>query len=173
MNLISYGENRIFVDIAYYGCGSGCQYCYTIKPNEKQKLITVDDKNNIINSLLKTKNLCDKIVSFSPNTEPFKSTESINTFTDIIREISTSGVYIQISTKEAMDVKCIELLNSLCKKNGQIIINVSLPFLTNTKPIPLDTVWFSSTLAVTFTLYDAELELRFHTSTVKLLMSIK
>lgn len=131
MTLITYGENRVFVDIAYSGCGSGCKYCYVSTAKEGQKLITEKSKKDIVETLLSIADLKNKIVSFSPNTEPFKSDESVKLVIDIVRQIIQSGVSIQISTKEKIKCEYIKLLNDLCVRQGQIVINVSVPVLTD------------------------------------------
>lgn len=36
-------KDRIFVDIAHFGCGSGCRYCYITLPNAAQDLLSNDE----------------------------------------------------------------------------------------------------------------------------------
>lgn len=128
--LVQYEKRRIFIDIAYKGCGSGCLYCYSTSASDKQDLISLYDVDRICESILKK--LDDSIfyiISFCPNTEPFKSDESCDLVIKIIKKLVHKRVAFQIATKEIIPLNVLATLNELSRFKNQIFINISMPYL--------------------------------------------
>lgn len=126
--LIIVENKRIFIDVAYYGCGSGCKYCYVPSSSEEQLLAPYEDLEKVVWYLSVNHILDNRIVSFCPNTEPFKTRESAERVLFIIRKIKEYQCHIQISTKEYIDDDFLLELEKLAGDNT-IFINVSMPFL--------------------------------------------
>ncbi len=127
-DLIIVENNRVFIDVAYHGCGSGCKYCYVLSSSEEQLLASYEDLEKMVWYLSVNHILDNRIVSFCPNTEPFKTRESAERVLFIIRKIKENQCYIQISTKEYIDYNILLELEKLAGDNI-IFINVSMPFL--------------------------------------------
>lgn len=121
-------NKRIFIDAAYRGCGNGCKYCYVPSASEKQLLASYEDLKKMVSYLSANHMLDDRIVSFCPNTEPFKTRESAERVLFVIRQIKEYQCYIQISTKEYIDHDILQELEKLAYENI-IFINISIPFL--------------------------------------------
>lgn len=136
-DFIQYEKKRIFIDIASRGCGSGCKYCYCVSATEKQNLISVSEADAICEDILQ--NLDDnsfKIISFCPNTEPFKSKESSRLVIYVIKRLVHKKVVFQISTKEFIEAWVLEELNKISSYKNQIFINISLPYFETEKVEP-------------------------------------
>lgn len=121
-------KGRIFIDIAYTGCGSGCKYCYVPSSSEKQEVAPYSDFEKIVKILNEYGEKDKYVISFCPNTEPFKSKESIARVLWVLQELHRDRFYFQISTKEYISDSLLEKLNILAKEST-IFINVSIPFL--------------------------------------------
>lgn len=128
-------KGRTFVDIAYSGCGSGCKYCYVPSASEKQALASFEDLMQIADCLNHSTWKDGHIVSFCPNTEPFKSTESTERALFLLQRLQDKRFYIQISTKEYIDDVLMRELDALAKKNA-IFVNVSTPVLSSREMEP-------------------------------------
>lgn len=127
-DLLTIENKRVFMDVAYRGCGNGCKYCYVPSASEEQLLASFEDLKNVVCYLSANHMLDGRIISFCPNTEPFKSKESAERVLFVIKQIKEYQCYIQISTKEYIDNDILQELEQLA--NGNIIfINISIPFL--------------------------------------------
>lgn len=127
-DLLIVENKRVFIDVAYRGCGSGCKYCYVPSASEEQLLASYEDLMKVVYYLCANHMLDDRIVSFCPNTEPFKTRESAERVLFVIRQIKEYHCYIQISTKEYIDNEILQELEKLAGDNI-IFINISMPFL--------------------------------------------
>lgn len=127
-DLLIVENKRVFIDVAYRGCGSGCKYCYVPSASEEQLLASYEDLMKVVYYLCANHMLDDRIVSFCPNTEPFKTRESAERVLFMIRQIKEYQCYIQISTKEYIDNDILQELEKLAGENI-IFINISMPFL--------------------------------------------
>lgn len=121
---------RIFIDIARNGCGSGCRYCYVDTAKERQILLEEKEIEEICAYLLDFDDLSDCFLSFCPNTEPLKSRESSSKVLKIIKSVSQFGLAVQISTKERIEPDFISELSELALRKNQFFFNISLPYLT-------------------------------------------
>lgn len=134
-NLLIVEDGRIFVDIAYRGCGSGCKYCYVSSAAEAQELASYEDLSQLVEYLRTYYHNDNQIFSFCPNTEPFKTQASTERVLFVLRGIQGCRCHIQISTKEYIDDTILNELDFLAKKSA-IFINVSMPFLESHKIEP-------------------------------------
>ncbi len=121
-------KGRIFIDVAYYGCGSGCKYCYVTSASENQVLASYEDLTQVVKYLNRHYQNKKCIISFCPNTEPFKTKDSIDRVLFVLRGLQVGKYNVQISTKEYICDTLLNELNILAKHNA-IFINVSMPFL--------------------------------------------
>lgn len=140
-DLIIQEKDRIFIDVAYRGCGSGCKYCYVNSAHLEQELASFSDLGKLCD-FLSSKDLDEsRIISFCPNTEPFKSQESAERVLFLIDHLSRAGRYFQISTKEKIHDEIFEKLGE-CRKSP-VFLNISIPTLQSDKyepnaaPVPL------------------------------------
>lgn len=127
-DLIIVENKRIFIDVAYHGCGSGCKYCYVLSSSEEQLLAPYEDLEKVVWYLSVNHMLDNQIVSFCPNTEPFKTRESAARVLFTISKIKEYPCHIQISTKEYIEYDILLELEKLAG-DDTIFINVSMPFL--------------------------------------------
>ena len=134
-DLLIIEKDRTFVDIAYSGCGSGCKYCYVPSASEKQVLASHEDLIKIVDYLNNSDLKDGHIISFCPNTEPFKSIESTGRVLFLLQRLQENRYYVQISTKEYIDDALMQELDALAKKNS-IFINVSMPILSSQEMEP-------------------------------------
>lgn len=121
-------KGRIFLDVAYSGCGSGCKYCYVPSASQRQVLASYEDLGQALEYLNTRCQNREWILSFCPNTEPFKTKESIDRVLFVLRGLKGGNVHVQISTKEYVSDTLLYQLNGLAG-TGAIFINVSIPFL--------------------------------------------
>lgn len=120
--------DRIFLDVSYSGCGSGCKYCYVESAQLAQQLIHYSDLEKIC-AYLKREHICDdKIVSFCPNTEPFKSLESSERILFLIRHLNPASRCFQISTKEEIRDDIFADLGKI-SEDTPVFINISIPVI--------------------------------------------
>lgn len=126
--------NRVFVDIAHTGCGSGCIYCYVETRNDKQVLASEKEIDAVCDWIIKR---CDTkcVVSMCPNTEPFKSKKSTNLILHIARRLAPFSMLLQISTKEHIQKDTLETLNSYLYFPGQLCIGVSMPTISKSQTV--------------------------------------
>lgn len=127
-NLLIEENGRIFIDVAYRGCGSGCQYCYVASASEEQVVASYEDLRQVVEYLNRYYQNRECIISFCPNTEPFKTRDSIDRVLFVLKRLRGNKFYIQISTKEYISDDLLHELNILAEKNA-IFINISMPFL--------------------------------------------
>ncbi|MDR2712662.1 MAG: hypothetical protein LBB91_06055 [Clostridiales bacterium] len=128
--LVTVMGRRIFFDIATCGCGSGCKYCYVKSSEIPQSLISIDDAMEIANNLIRLYSGKSMIISFCPNTEPFKSNSSKDIILSVIEKLSTHGFIFQISTKEVISDETLSRVNSMCSFPKQVFFNISIPMIT-------------------------------------------
>ena len=86
-DLLIVENKRVFIDVAYRGCGSGCKYCYVTSASEEQLLASSEDLMKVVYYLCANHMLGDRIVSFCTNTKPFKTRESAERILFVIRQI--------------------------------------------------------------------------------------
>jgi len=128
-NLFQVANNRIFIDIAVNGCGSGCAYCFTKSPSEEQALLSASVVSEICD-LIDSLPIDINIISLCPNTDPMKSDMSKELTYQVVSYFTPKGYEIQISTKEYIHSDYLELLNDAAKHKGQIRVSVSLPYIS-------------------------------------------
>ncbi len=68
--LLIYEQDRIFIDVAYRGCGNGCKYCYVESAADKQELADYSDLDAVCDFILNWPLCKAPIISFCPRTEP-------------------------------------------------------------------------------------------------------
>lgn len=133
-NNIKYASGRFFIDVASSGCGSSCTYCYVQDADKPQILI---DKLTLIKSLNYVKDSSNyvsgkygSIISLCPNTEPFKSEESTHLIISVLKYFLPLGNPIQISTKESIPTKVLELSQNYSIYEKQVFFNISTSSIT-------------------------------------------
>ncbi|MCI8892975.1 MAG: hypothetical protein HFH34_16940 [Eubacterium sp.] len=141
--LVSGQQDRLFINTGM-GCKGGCQYCYL--PNiDIGEVITNIDKTIIIDEVEKREKDGEfipgaqgTIVSFGCFTECWD--KSIRKLTlEMLIYFLAKGNYIQISTKEYIEQKDMELLCSHLMFKNQLTINVSMPVYYEAKQIEPNT----------------------------------
>lgn len=133
--LMILGRDRIFIDVAYSGCGNGCRYCYVESSAEEQELASYIDLDLMCDFILRKGESMPKIISFCPRTEPFKSAESAYRVLYVIKRLAEYSDCFQISTKEEISGDVMDALGALSEKKP-IFINVSMPVLDTAKLEP-------------------------------------
>ena len=126
--LLIYEQDRIFIDVAYRGCGNGCKYCYVESAADKQELADYSDLDAVCDFILNWPLCKAPIISFCPRTEPFKSVESARRVLYVVKQLTEYAYCFQISTKEEILPENFEMLSE-CSKQKPIFINVSVPVL--------------------------------------------
>lgn len=121
-------NGRVFVDVAYRGCGSGCKYCYVPSSAEKQLVASYEDLGHVVAYLNRCYQNAECIISFCPNTEPFKTQDSIDRVLFVLRGLQGGRFHVQISTKEYISDPLLHELNTMAGQNA-IFLNISMPFL--------------------------------------------
>lgn len=121
-------DGRVFIDVAYEGCGSGCKYCYVSSSADRQLLASYADLGRAVEYLNIRYQNRECIISFCPNTEPFKTKDSIDRVLFVLYRLKGSKFHVQISTKEYISDALLHELNDLAGSSA-IFINVSIPFL--------------------------------------------
>lgn len=127
-DLLTLETGRVFIDVAYRGCGSGCKYCYVPTCSEPQELANYEDLAQIADELNQNFRSPGQIISFCPNTEPFKTQASTDRSLFILRKLEEKRFYIQFSTKEYLSGELLQQLDALSERNP-IFINISIPFV--------------------------------------------
>lgn len=128
---ITEAPGRLLVDIAHKGCGNDCRYCYVSSRGEKQHLLSyyeIIELYELLGDLIDIKGFT--VISFCPNTEPFKSQESTDRVLLIIEKLKEKKCCFQISTKEYISNELLERINKLACE-FPIFINISIPILDN------------------------------------------
>lgn len=127
--LITEVPGRLLVDIAYEGCGNDCKYCYVDSRGKKQRLVSYLDTITLIRLI---SDIIDRkgftIISFCPNTEPFKSQESTDRVLLLIEHLKEKNCCFQISTKEYLSNELLERINRAAFESP-IFINISIPVI--------------------------------------------
>lgn len=126
--LLIVGADRIFIDVADFGCGNGCKYCYVESAKEEQRLADYSDLDAACDFILKNRQSLPDIVSFCPRTEPFKSLESSQRVIYVMRRLAEMASCFQISTKEEISAETIEELGAVSGIRP-VFLNVSIPVL--------------------------------------------
>lgn len=130
-------KNRTFIDIATYGCGFGCEYCYTQGKKDKQVLLTQEQLlfslNKTITSSYFEKGRNGSVITLCPNTEPLKSNESQKLVATILNFFMPFGNHIQIATKSLINNELISCIKRNLKYENQLILYVSIPTLSYQK----------------------------------------
>lgn len=141
--LVAGQQDRLFINTGL-GCKGGCQYCYL--PNIGIGEVIRDvDQSIIIDEIEKREKdggfitgAQGTIVSFGCFTECWdKATRKLTL--EMLLYFLAKGNYIQISTKEFIGKKDIELLCSHLMFRNQLTINVSMPVYYEAKQIEPNT----------------------------------
>lgn len=127
--LVQVVNKRIFVDIAYSGCGSGCKYCYVDTYNKKQLLISEEIISDITDWIIDN-HTNNSFISLCPNTEPFKSQESTALVILLLKKLARFGIPFQISTKENVKPSILKDINDMCVIKNQVFFNISMPLIS-------------------------------------------
>lgn len=135
-------NDRFFIDICFWGCGSGCSYCYAPKHNEKQCLLNLEQIKCICEYIKNRYDCHQKIISLCPNTEPLKSKQSISLVLYIIDFFRKQDCYIQISTKEIIPSYFLDEIKHI--SNSKIYINISIPMITNSDVVEPNAATYSN-----------------------------
>ena len=129
-NPVTWAVGRVFVDVASSGCGSGCSYCYIDAPAAQQITLAAEDVEAITHQLVASDRFVPgsrgTLVSLSPNSEPFKSEESVEAVSRILQTVLPLGNPIQIPTKEIVPQKIVDILDRLATDERQVVIFISL-----------------------------------------------
>ena len=130
MPLTSWNGDRVFVDIAVDGCGSGCAYCYISHPSGTQVIASPEDVDEAVDGVLQDARFkpgtLGTTVSVSPSTEPFKSPASTDLISQVLRRVVPLGNPVQIATKERVDVRVLTTIANAQVQNGQVVVFVSV-----------------------------------------------
>lgn len=137
--LVSGNRDRMFVNTGI-GCKGGCQYCYLPDIGIREFVENID-KSVIIEEVEKREKDGEfiegaqgTIVSFGCFTECWgKFTRKLTM--EMLFYFLAKGNYIQISTKEFIEQKDIELLSEHLMFRNQLTINVSMPVFYDAKKI--------------------------------------
>lgn len=132
-DLLTLAPGRILIDVASEGCGSCCSYCYVPSKGKFQKLASFEEINSLCDYVCNT--TCKDtftIISFCPNTEPFKTQDSIDRIIFILQRLVILECCFQISTKEVIPDSVIKKLHSISLIRP-IFINISMPTLDCTQ----------------------------------------
>lgn len=121
---------RVFINITSKGCGSGCSYCYVEEFRGGQVLLSVDELLAGVNQILSDPRfVCGRegtIVSFCPDTEPFKTAASAELLLIAVRAVAPLGNRMQIATKELVPSEALHVCAGLQQYFGQFVLFVSL-----------------------------------------------
>ncbi len=128
---VLYIDGRYLIDIASYGCGSGCSYCYVAGRGEPQILLKRGEIASSCAAIAADTNYTENsLISLCPNTEPFKSEAAAGLVLEIIKFFSKRLNPIQLSTKELIDPEVLKAMSQLSEYKNQICINISLPLIS-------------------------------------------
>ncbi len=124
-------QKRIFFDIASDGCGSGCVYCFSKHPQNKQIFLSQETLDILCDRICEIPDCQEYILSFCPNTEPMKSDKSRQLVYYVIERLHAHVKFIQIATKENIPVAYLQKLDALVHTPSKIRISISVPYLDN------------------------------------------
>lgn len=122
-------KKRIFFDIVSDGCGSGCVYCFSKNPQNKQTFLKEETLDILCDRICEIPDCQEYILSFCPNTEPMKSSKSRELVYYVIKRLHSHVKYIQIATKENIPIEYLKQLDALVHTPSKIRISISLPYL--------------------------------------------
>lgn len=121
---------RVFVNITRRGCGSGCSYCYVEEFQAPQVLLSEQEVVSAIEATMAEPLFVNgregTIVSFCPDTEPFKTEISTELMIKAVTLAASRGNRIQISTKEVVPLTFWKACSKLQRYYGQFVVFVSL-----------------------------------------------
>ena len=130
--------DRVFVNITTAGCGSGCSYCYIVRPNGPQTFIDTLTLQSTADSLLRCDDFIEgqmgTIISLCPDSDPFKSEESTERFESVLQQLIPLGNPIQIPTKEVYPKSTLALINRL-QRGNQVVAFTSFSSLSKASKI--------------------------------------
>jgi len=113
--------DRAFVNITTRGCGSGCSYCYIDGPKLRQSFVAETEIKRTAKALLAHEDFIPgrmgTIVSLCPDSDPFKTPESVRLFEMLLCEVIPLGNPIQIPTKEVYPASSLALIARLAHRN--------------------------------------------------------
>jgi DNA repair photolyase len=136
MELLSWAGDRVFIDVASAGCGSGCTYCYISHPNGAQVVASRDDVHAAVENLLEDTRFhpgaLGTIISLSPSSEPFKSSESTDRTSQVLRKVIPLGNPVQIATKERVAARVWAAIADAQVQTGQVVVFISVSTLRKT-----------------------------------------
>lgn len=137
--LVAGQQDRLFINTGL-GCKCGCQYCYLPDIGIGEVVRNID-KSIIIDEIERREKDGEfitgaqgTIVSFGCFTECWDNSTRKLTL-EMLLYVLDKGNYIQISTKEFIEKKDIELLCSHLMFRNQLTINVSIPVYYESKQI--------------------------------------
>lgn len=122
-------HKRIFFDIASEGCGSGCVYCFSRHPDQKQRFLSMENIDTLCDRICQIPDRHGYILSFCPNTEPMKCAQSRELVYHVIRRLHSQVKFIQIATKERIPVEYLQKLDLLVQTPAKVRVSISLPYL--------------------------------------------
>lgn len=133
-SLLSFQRDRAFIDVGV-GCGSGCAYCYTAEAKRPQRLAAQEELDQVCQAVEGRDIRETRIVSFCPNTEPFKSSQSAALVLSAMERLARPERCFQISTKEKVPDEAFPRLAAVAK-TSPVFLNVSIPILRSQEKEP-------------------------------------
>lgn len=132
---LSPGEpGRVFVNITSEGCGSGCSYCYVTNFRGPQVFLSADDVDDSVEQMLKDPRFqpgpYGTIVSFCPDTEPFKNEQSTRLVLRAARRLLPLGNPVQFSTKEIVPDEVLRVVGAQATGPDQVVFFLSATSVT-------------------------------------------
>ena len=121
---------RLFINISHRGCSSGCSYCYVEDFAGPQVLVShtelIEGVDRALADPMFEPGQDGTIVSFCPDTEPFKSNHSAALLLIAVERVARRGNRMQIATKEVVPVSFLKACGRLQSFAGQFVLFVSI-----------------------------------------------
>jgi ferredoxin len=131
--LVSWTGQRAFLDIAASGCGTGCRYCYIAAPRAAQRLQSSAVMDQALEQLVGDSRfrpgVGGSLITLSPNTEPFKTTDSEALTNRILTALLPLGNSIQLATKERIPESTLAIADHHAHSKRQLVIFLSMTSL--------------------------------------------
>lgn len=132
---IIFSGQRMFINITRTGCGSKCFYCYIQGADEPQDFYSeIYLKQSIMRAIESTRFIKGKegtLISFCPNTDPFKVYDGSILVCSLLEYILPLGNPIQISTKEIIPSNIINIIKNRMIHQGQVVLFTSISSISN------------------------------------------
>jgi DNA repair photolyase len=126
---------RVFINITVQGCGSACSYCYVTDHRGIQVFIGKEEIADSIDWLLKDERFTagrrGTIISFCPDTEPFKNDDSCELVLQVAERLLPLGNPVQFSTKERIPQEVIDRVEAAVADRDQVVFFLSATTVTN------------------------------------------